>query len=283
MWRRKSVVHSGSMVLPDRIQLDLDMVHGGPMNFLAVRRLEDHELVDLGVLKVHRFTGFLHIFWPRLQDSQIFRPQAHGKRAMPTESWKSWVLWCNTWLWQVQPDSEALSHVSPRKISPRLWICADNSHTKPLDKESWQFGVIWFKVVDSACFHCNMCLAVRKTSQIWVPWLLWFYGKKIGTYQAECNTIQLTRKCSLLQNSHPSIHKNSDAQQIILEKSWIKVHNEPRVHPLPWNFSSKKHWSEVKILWMSLQCWPWMLAICRPYVGHTLILKTLIKNIIKPS
>ena len=49
------------MVLPDRIQLDLDMVHGGPMNFLAVRRLEDHELVDLGVLKVHRFIGFLHI------------------------------------------------------------------------------------------------------------------------------------------------------------------------------------------------------------------------------
>jgi hypothetical protein len=34
--------------------------------------------------------------------------------------------------------------------------------------------------------------------------------KKIGTYQAECNTIQLTSKFSLLHNSHPSIHKNSD-------------------------------------------------------------------------
>lgn len=112
--------------------------------------------------------------------------------------------------------------------------------------------------------------------------------KKIGTYQAECNTIQLTRKFSLLQNSHPSIHKNSDQRGTAshLRKKLNQSTQRARVYPLPWSFYSKKHWSEVKILWMSLKCWPWMLTIiCRPYVGHTLSLKHSqkhIKTIIKP-
>ena len=125
MWRRKSVVHSGSMVLPDRIQLDLDMVHGGPMNFLAVRRLEDHELVDLGVLKVHGFHRFLHHLMTTV--SRLPNLQAPGPRKARHAHGvvEAMVLWCNTWLWQVQPDCEALSHVSPRKISPRFGFFVD--------------------------------------------------------------------------------------------------------------------------------------------------------------